>query len=203
MRPDAEIRTDIDWRKLGAAHTGSPRTNPINAQQAALAAAKGGLTGGIKGALVLDGVFSMPYIAGAFAGGVFTSWAKDTSASFLDTTYFNFDPSTYVITVVKPCYYMVFADGYITLINGLGTNTISNFSLGLGASGKSLVVDQLVMVPTGADPVHGAVGPLMVNGAIGDTIAVLAGTQVVGGYFPSGYNGANDGVARLQIMVVG
>jgi hypothetical protein len=148
-------------------------------------------------------VFSMPYIAGTFASGVFASWAKDTGASFLDTTYFTFDPITYTVTVAKTCYYMVFADGYITLINGLGTDTISNFSLGLVASGKTLVVDQLVFVPTGADPVHGEVGPLMVNGAIGDTISVLASTRAVGPYFPSGYNGNNDGVCRMQIMVVG
>ena len=204
MKPSANIRTDIDWRKLGAAHTGSPLTNPINAQQAALAAAKGGLTGGIKGALVLDGSFIVTELFPGMGVGGFNTFTKNNAMSFLDTTYFNYDSISNTVIILKPCFYMVVGDAHITLNNSvLGSLVSLNLSMPINYSGGgSIFAVGNPAIDLDTSLIYATCGPLMTNGAPNDYVIVAATTHTL-------VAGSTDtpvgtgGVCRLQFMVVG
>jgi hypothetical protein len=204
MKPDAEIRTTIDWRKLGAAHTGSPRTNPINAQQAALAVAKAGLTGGVKGALVLDGTFDVTMLFPGWGAGGFATFTKNTAMSFLDTSYFNYDAISNTVIILKPCFYMVIGDGHIILDNGVPGSLVSfNLSMPINyAGGGSISATGTNGIDLDTSDIYANCGPLMTNGALNDYVLVAASTHTL-------VAGSTDtpvgtgGVCRLQFMVVG
>lgn len=192
---DFTIRTAIDVQKVGKASSGSPLRNPITPKTAVKNALATGATGGLKGALVVNGIFAMSYDYPGYSAGTFSGFAKDVINSFQDTSYFSLAGTQ--VNVLKTCYYLVVGDGNITFTTG-DNNGWWQFGMAVNfaGGGSTYVINKIYVAKL--MPMYLTCGPLMVNGHAGDSINVQA--------FCESDNvemqGAG-GVCRLQFLVVG
>lgn len=202
--PPVEVRAMIQvWKQVvGAAHTASPLMNQITPLSAINNAISQGLTGGVKGALVVDGTFDVGFVTSDLGSGAFTGFTKDVANSFLDTSYFNIS-STTQIEVLKDCYFLAFATGTISLLSGGGAGALYKFNIGISSTGGLMVVGPTLLCADNglASPWTASAGPLMMHGSVGDKFSSLANTVTAVGSGTAGLG--TGGVCHLQFLVVG
>lgn len=199
-KPSADIRSMIDVRKwdVGPAHSGSPLLNPITPLSVLNNAIDNGLTGGVKGALVVNGSFDITYVNPDLSLGIFSGFTKDVANSFLDTSYFLLDSVNNRIEILKICYFLIYGDGHITLTGGTVAKPFVH-SFGMSSSGGPTITSSKIGY-SGLN--NNIVGPLMISGAIGDFINVLASSETPTDFSSTAAVGSG-GVCRLQFLVVG